>query len=111
MPVIEYPGVRIDVDDEGYLVNFDDWNEKVACGLAEKEGIEELSKDRMDVIKFMREYYKQYKSFPILVSVCKNVHQSKECVNKEFIDPLKAWKIAGLPKPGEEVVSYLKRPV
>ena len=109
MPTIEYGGLKINLDDEGYLKNFEDWNEKVACGLAEKEGIEELSKDRTDVIRFMRDYYKQYQAFPILGSVCKNVHQPKHCVNEDFIDPLKAWKIAGLPRPSEEVVSYLKR--
>ena len=30
MPIIEYEDMTIDVDDEGYLVNFEDWNEKVA---------------------------------------------------------------------------------
>lgn len=109
MPVIEYGGVKIKVDEDGYLQNFEDWNEKAACALAEKEGVDELTKDRMEIIKFMREYYKQFNSFPILDSVCKNVHKSRECVNEDFVDPLKAWKIAGLPKPSEEVVSYLKR--
>ncbi|MBI5056545.1 MAG: TusE/DsrC/DsvC family sulfur relay protein [Nitrospirae bacterium] len=109
MPVIEYGGVKIKLDEEGYLLNFDDWSEKTACGLAEHEGIEELSKDRLEIIKFMREYYTKFKAFPILGAVCKNVHQPKDCVNEDFIDPVKAWKIAGLPKPSEEVISYLKR--
>ena len=109
MPVIEYGGVKIKVDEDGYLQNFEDWNEKAACALAEKEGVDELTKDRMEIIKFMREYYRQFNSFPILDSVCKNVHKSRECVNEDFVDPLKAWKIAGLPRPSEEVVSYLKR--
>jgi len=109
MPVIEYGGVKIKPDDAGYLLNFDDWSEKTACGLAENEGIEELSKDRLEIIKFMREYYMKFKAFPILGAVCKNVHQPKDCVNEDFIDPVKAWKIAGLPKPSEEVISYLQR--
>ncbi|MDI6802171.1 MAG: TusE/DsrC/DsvC family sulfur relay protein [Thermodesulfovibrionales bacterium] len=109
MPAIECGGKIINVDDDGFLLNFDDWDENVACMIAEREGIQELTKERMDIIKFMREYYKHYISFPILGSVCKNIHQPKECVSEEFIDPLKAWKIAGLPRPGEEVVSYLRR--
>jgi tRNA 2-thiouridine synthesizing protein E len=109
MKTIEYGGVEITLDEEGYLSDFDAWNEKIACGLAEREGIDELTKDRMDVIKFMRDYYIQYKSFPILGAVCKNVHQPRDCVSVDFIDPVKAWKIAGLPKPSEEVISYLKR--
>lgn len=109
MEVIEYGNQKIRLDDDGYLDNFEDWNEKTACGLAEREGIEELTQERLEVIKFMRDYYKQFQSFPIMGSVCKNVHQPKNCVNEDFVDPLKAWKIAGLPKPSEEVISYLKR--
>ena len=109
MPVIEYGNKKIELDDEGYLSSFERWDEQTACGIAFQEGIEELSKDRMEVIKFMRDYYAKYKSFPILGAVCKNVHQPKDCVHEDFIDPVKAWKIAGLPKPSEEVISYLKR--
>lgn len=109
MGEFEYGGMKINLDDDGYLTDFNDWNEKTACGLAEHEGIEELTNEKIEVIKFMRSYYKQFKSFPILGSVCKNVHQPKDCVNEDFVDPLKAWKIAGLPKPSEEVISYLKR--
>jgi tRNA 2-thiouridine synthesizing protein E len=111
MPVIEYADLKIVVDEEGYLSDFDSWNERAACALAEQEGVEELTDDKMEIIKFMREYYRQFKSFPILNSVCRNIHRPKECVNESFIDPLKAWKIAGLPKPGEEALAYLKRKV
>jgi len=108
MPVIEYSGVKFEVDDEGYLVSPDDWNETVACALAEREGIEELTKERMEIIKFIRDYYRKFNHVPMLRSVCKNVHQPKECVDEQFIEPLKVWKIAGLPKPDELVVGYLQ---
>lgn len=107
MPVIEYGKLKINLDEEGYLQNIDDWNEQVACAIAEREEVAELTKDRMDIIKFMREYYKKYNFFPLLNSVCLHVHQPKDCINVQFIDPLKAWKIAGLPKPNEQVIGYL----
>jgi tRNA 2-thiouridine synthesizing protein E len=99
MPVIEYGGLRIEVDEGGFLKNFDSWNEKVACALAEREGVEELSRERMEIVNFMREYYKKFNAFPILRSVCKNIRQPRDCVDEKFIDPMKAWKIAGLPNP------------
>jgi len=104
MPVIEYSGMKIEVDDQGFLVNMSDWNEKVACALAENEGVDELTKERMDIINFMRDYYKKFNAFPILRGVCRNIHRPKDCVEEEFIDPLKAWKIAGLPNP--EVIAW-----
>jgi tRNA 2-thiouridine synthesizing protein E len=108
MPVLEYGGMKIQIDEEGYLVDTDGWNETIACAIAENEGVEELTKERLAIIKFMREYYKQYNFFPILRSVCMNVHQSRDCFEETFMDPLKAWKIAGLPKPLEQVIGYLK---
>lgn len=100
MPVIDYGDLKINLDDNGFLVNMDDWNEKVACAIAEREGVEELTKERMEVIVFMRDYYKKFNAFPLLRGVCRNIHQPKDCVEEEFIDPMKAWKIAGLPNPG-----------
>ena len=110
MPTIDYEGTTINVDDEGYLVNWEDWNEKVACALAEREGVEKahvLDKKKMDILQFMRNYYKVYKAFPILQSVCKNVHQEGNCTRMHFPSPLEAWKIAGLPKPTPRVMAFL----
>ena len=111
MSVIEYSGLKIEVDNEGYLVRFEDWNEKVACALAEREGILNqcpLTEERMNILKFMREYYKKFDSFPIVPAVCKNVHQPKNCLSEQFLDPLQAWKVAGLPKPTTEVFAYIR---
>ncbi len=107
MQTIEYAGLKIDLDDEGYLVNGDDWNEKVACALAEREGIEELTEERIAILRFLRDYYRQFNYFPILDAVCLNVHQPNRCVKEKFMHPLKAWKIAGLPKPQDVVLAYL----
>ena len=98
MSTLEYNGKSIAVDSNGFLVNQDEWNEDVALALAHQEGIDTLSTEQLDIIKFMREYFLKYKVFPILNNVCRIAHQPKECVNEQFMNPEKAWKIAGLPK-------------
>ncbi len=98
MSTLESNGKKILFDENGYLANQDDWNEDVAYALAAQEGFNSLSTDQMDIIRFMREYFLKYKVFPILNNVCRIAHQPKECVNEQFINPEKAWKIAGLPK-------------
>ena len=45
MPAFEYEGLQIEVDDEGYLLRFNDWKEKVACGLAEARGAVDAAAD------------------------------------------------------------------
>jgi len=111
MPVpdyIEYQDKKIAVDDDGFLVNFNDWDEYVAGKLAERERAGELTGDKISILKFIRQYYSQYNFFPMLSAVCKNVHKPKDCVHEEFYNPLLAWKLAGLPKPGEPIISFLE---
>ncbi|MEN8135553.1 MAG: TusE/DsrC/DsvC family sulfur relay protein [Thermodesulfobacteriota bacterium] len=98
MSVIECAGKTINLDDEGFLTDSGDWNPEVAQALASREGLESLTDEQLMIINFMREYYQKFKAFPILNYLCKNIHQSRGCVNEQFINPDKAWKIAGLPK-------------
>src|SRR5208337_3080133 len=101
MPTIEYDNKKIQVDDEGYLVNFDDWDEKVACAMAEKEGIGKecpLREKQMEILRFIRDYYKKFGSVPVVRAVCTHVHQPKKCEYIAFPDPIIACKISGIPK-------------
>lgn len=111
MPVIEVEGKKIELDNEGYLVNFEDWNEKVACALADMEGVSKtcpITNERMEMLKFIRGYYKRLNAFPIPTAVCRNLHQPSQCVVEKFLEPIKAWKIAGLPKPTDYIIEYIK---
>ncbi|MGB3212491.1 MAG: TusE/DsrC/DsvC family sulfur relay protein [Desulforhopalus sp.] len=98
MSNINVAGKSIQLDDEGFLVNQEDWNHAVAREIAKKNGIDKLDDDQMEIIEFLRKYYKKFNAFPILNYVCKHVEQSKECLNNEFVNPMNAWKIAGLPR-------------
>lgn len=100
MSTIECGKKTVEVDQEGFLSKPDDWDEEVATVLAEREGIRELNREKLDILLFLRDYYRKFSSFPILGYVCKKIHAaSRHCITDEFVDPMKAWKIAGLPKP------------
>jgi len=108
MPVLESRDIRgatIAVDDEGYLENFDDWSDEVANELAKREGVGALPEDKLASLRFIREHYRKFGFFPILRAVCRNVHKPKDCVQEDFLNPLIAWKLAGLPHPGEPIIS------
>ncbi len=109
MPVLEQPSKKkIAMDDEGYLVNFDDWDEGVARELAAKAEVGELTAESIAILKFIRDHYKAYNFFPIVNSICTKLHEPKDCVAKKFFNPLIAWKIAGLPHPEEPIISLLE---
>lgn len=102
---------QLNLDPDGYLADASTWTEEIACTMADLEGISDecpLSKERMDILKFVREYYHRFEAFPIIRAVCKNVGQDKTCQYEQFPDPVTAWKIAGLPKPTPEVLAKIR---
>jgi TusE/DsrC/DsvC family sulfur relay protein len=105
---LEIKGKKIAIDEEGYLVNFDDWDDSVAGILARREGLPDLTEDKLAALRFIREYYKKYNYFPILNAICKNIHKPKDCIHEDFMNGLVAWKLAGLPKPEEPIISLLE---
>ncbi len=108
MPILKQKDRLIGLDDEGYLINFDDWDEEVARELAARADVGELSPENIAMLKFIRDHYKTYSFFPIVNSICRNIHAPKSCVAEKFFNPLSAWKIAGLPHPEEPIISLLE---
>jgi TusE/DsrC/DsvC family sulfur relay protein len=98
MTFIKEKEFSFEIDEEGFLVNTDIWNEETARILAKQEGVGDLTEEQFAIVKFLRDYYQKFEAFPILNYVCKNLNQSRGCLNEEFLNPMKAWKIAGLPK-------------
>lgn len=111
MTVLDYIEVqsrKIAIDNDGYLVNYEDWNEAVANALAERQGVGKISDEKIAMLKFIRWYYKEYNYFPMLRAICKNVNKPKDCLHEEFFTPMIAWKLAGLPHPEEPLISFLE---
>jgi len=98
MTVVKDKGQTFEIDAEGFLTDTEDWNEETARILASQEGIDDLTDEKLAIVRFLRNYYREFEAFPILNYVCKKTKQPRGCVNEEFINPMKAWKIAGLPK-------------
>jgi len=63
MPSMDVNGNAVDVDEEGYLTDINDWNRDIASALAETEEVE-LTDAHWEVIDFLREYYDEYQIAP-----------------------------------------------
>ncbi len=58
MPFIEVKETKIEVNEEGFLANHEDWANEVAELLAkEEEGIKNLTDDHWAVINYIRNHY------------------------------------------------------
>ena len=100
-------GVSYETDEDGYLVNVDQWNKDVAQYLATEEGLT-MTENHWEVINFLREYYDEYKIAPMIRILTKAIGKKlgAEKGNTKYLYELypggpakQACKVAGLPKP------------
>ncbi len=103
------PPDEVDLDEEGFLQDPDTWNEQLALWLAKQEHLDAMNNDRWQVIYALRDYYHKHHHVPDFRHLCEAAHQEDVyCMERLFEnDGSKAWRIAGLPNPGEEIKSYL----
>jgi len=101
MPQVELAGVQIDVDDEGFMTNPDQWSREVAMELAKDEGIDELNPDHWKVIEFMRKDYMEKGQPPTIRRMNKVGHIETKLLYQLFPNgpAKKAARISGLSKP------------
>ncbi len=101
MPMFEAEGVNVEVDEDGFILNPDDWTEACAVAMAPLENIDELTQEHWDLIKYLRDYYKKFGVAPMIRKLCKETKMPLKKVYELFPSgPAKgACKLAGLPKP------------
>jgi len=93
--------MTVNRDNEGFMINKDEWNKEIALEIASEEGLTELSDTHWKVIDYLREVYEKTGSLPTIRAIKK----SGVVTIKEFYAlfpgaPLKlASKISGLTKP------------
>lgn len=102
MPTFEFAGRTLEVNEEGFLLNPEDWTEDLACHLARaEEGLETLTEEHWSVIRFIRGHYEETRAAPMVRAVCKASGLPLKRVYELFPSgPARgACKLAGLPKP------------
>jgi len=95
------------LDEEGYLLNLDDWTPELAEELATKEELI-LSPEHWEIIHLLRRFYQQFEVSPAMRPLVKAVTKELGPEKGKSIylmklfpgsPPKLAAKIAGLPKP------------
>lgn len=101
MPNIDVNGQTVELDEDGFLVKLDQWNEDVARYLAKEEGVDELNEDHWKIINYLKGYFAEYGIAPMVRKMTKESGYSlKEIYDLFPSGPAKgACKVAGLPKP------------
>ena len=101
MPMFEKDGVSIEVDEDGFMLEPDQWNEQVAAALGSTEGVDDLTEDHWKVINYLRDYFQKFGVAPMIRKLCKETGFKLKVIYELFPSgPAKgACKVAGLAKP------------
>jgi tRNA 2-thiouridine synthesizing protein E len=90
-------------DDEGFLIDWNTWNEGIAGEIAKKQFSIDLTEKHWKCIRFVREYYAKWSSLPMV----KTIRETSGLTSDEFEGLFKKGaagargvlcKICGLPK-------------
>ena len=97
----EIAGKMVQVNDDGYMNDFSEWNKEIAAVIAVEEGIGELTDGHWKVIDFMQKDFADKGVMPSLRRMTKaGGVPTKELYALFPGGPLKkSSKIAGLKKP------------
>ena len=101
MPTVEFEGHVFNVDEDGFIDDFKNWNETWVKYVKQQEGIEELTEEHWKIIKVLQDYYKKNGIAPMVRILSKVTGFSLKKIYELFPSgPGKgACKMAGLPKP------------
>ena len=101
MAIVELGGRQLDVDEDGFIQDPDQWDEAVAKDLAKTEQVEEMGDDHWKLVNYLRNYYLKFGIAPMIRKLCKETGFDLKYVYQLFPSgPAKgACKVAGLPKP------------
>ena len=107
MPTLEFQGKSYEVDEEGYLQDWQEWSEDLAGEMAKQDGLE-LTDAHWEVIRFLRSYFEKYQIAPMIKILTKEIGKvmGPEKGNTKYLYELypagpakQACRYAGLPKP------------
>jgi len=103
-----YTAMQYERDNEGYIVNPEDWNQEVARELAAEEQLE-LTEAYWPVLNYIRDYWNEHKVAPDVRHVIKHLAEEQgqdKAQAKQLLFQLfpygyvkQACKIAGMQRP------------
>jgi dissimilatory sulfite reductase related protein len=94
-------------DSDGFVRDPKTWDRRLAEVIARREGLGPLGEDHWQLIDALRRRYLETGSVPVMRHMCRDAGLETHCVSDLLADPRRAWRIAGLPNPGEEAKAYI----
>ena len=89
MATLDFDGKSFEVDDDGYLIDWEKWSPTVTTEMAKQDGLE-LTEAHWEFINFLREYFKNIQLVPMFKTFMREFAKvnGKEKGDVVFIRPL-----------------------
>ena len=99
MPELRVGGATLEVNDSGFLVRPELWNDEVARVLAAENGVSELGDAHWKVVRYLRKHWLDFGLAPMIRKLCKETGFTLKRIYELFPSgPAKgACKVAGMP--------------
>lgn len=94
-------------DADGFLIEPELWDRDLALRISAAVRVGELGEEHWAVIDYLRTHYLAHRTLPWEGNVCRELGLGEACVQGLFGGLYEAWKVAGLPNPGEEARTYM----
>ncbi len=101
MAEVEFGGETFQIDEDGFIQDFNTWSKNWVQFVKAEEGIDELNEEHWKVIDVLQDYYKKNGIAPMVRVLSKLTKFKLKHIYELFPSgPGKgACKMAGLPKP------------
>ncbi len=101
MPLLTYKEQALEVDEAGFIQDFEAWSEGLAQYMASCAGMGTLTERHFRVLYYLRDYYRENELAPPVRELIKRTGFSLKEIYQLFpAGPARgACKLAGLPKP------------
>jgi len=99
MPKLTVGDMMLEVNEDGFILEPERWNDEVASALAAADGIGPLTAKHWTVVRYIREHYVEFHVPPLVRKLCKQTGIPLKEIYELFPrGPANgACKVAGLP--------------
>ena len=94
-------------DQDGFFIRSNEWDIALAQRIAYSEEMSEMDESQKELLLTLRDEFEKFGTVTALSHICHLNGLNPDCLHQLFRSPRQAWRIAGLPNPGEEAKAYL----
>lgn len=94
-------------DTDNFFIDPRQWDITLAQRIAHSEDMGEMNELQQELLLTLRDEFQKFGAVTALSHICHLNGLDADCLHQLFRSPRQAWRIAGLPNPGEEAKVYL----